>query len=63
MQPTQHPPDRGSCEGKKSDWAKVTGQKRSKSIVFCENGHGVVVFAIRPFGKSCLKYCGNVTDL
>lgn len=56
MQPTQRPPDRGSCEGKKSDWAKITGQKRSKSIVFYENGD-VLVFAINPFGKSFLKHC------
>lgn len=46
LQPTQHPPDRGSCEGKKSDWAKITGQRRSRSIVFYENGDGVVVFAV-----------------
>lgn len=60
--PTQHPPDRGSCEERKSDWGKITGQKRSKSIVFYENGDGVVVFATSPFGKSFLKYCGNATD-
>ena len=45
LQPTQRPPDRGSWEEKKSDWAKITGQKRSTSIVFYENGDGVVVFA------------------
>lgn len=34
-----------------------------ESIVFYENGDGVVVFAIIPFGKSFLKHCGNATDL
>lgn len=43
--PTQHPPDRGSCEERKSDWGKITGQKGSRSIVFYENGDGVIVFA------------------
>lgn len=48
---------------KKSNWAEITGQKRSRSIVVYENGVAVAVFAISPFGKSLLKYCGNATDL
>lgn len=63
MQPTQRPPDRGSCEGKKSGWAKITRPKRSRSIAFDENGDGLVVFVISHFGKSFLKHCGNATDL
>lgn len=63
LQPTQCPPNRGSCEEKKSDWAMITVQKRSRSMVFYENSDGLVVFVIRLFGKSFLKHCGNATDL
>lgn len=49
--------------GKKVSLAVITVQKRSRSMAFCDNSDGLVVFVIRLFGKSFLKHCGNATDL
>lgn len=58
-----YPPNRGSCEEKNSGWAKITGQRRSESVVFYANGDCIVVFAIIPLEKSFLKHRGSATDL
>lgn len=43
--------------GKKSDWAKIIEQKRSRSVVFYENGDGLLVFVVILFENPFLKQC------